>query len=73
MWDDNTDYPPEELWDGPTYTIIYEGYLFDGDTEGFNKHDYNSWDEVKSILENYPSVTVRNNVWGIYLVNGEWC
>lgn len=73
MWDDNIDYPPEEIWNGPAYTIIYEGYLFDGDTEGFNKHDYNNWDEVKSILEDNPSITVRNNVWGIYLVNGEWC
>ena len=44
----NTDYEPEFK-----YTITYEGALFEGDSDGYNEHYTDSWNECVSLLNAY--------------------
>ena len=44
----NTDYEPEFK-----YTIAYEGALFEGDSDGYNEHYTDSWNECVSLLNAY--------------------
>lgn len=56
------------------YTIFYEGYLFYGDSDGLNHHDYDNWREVSSLLNAYGDIiTVKDNEYGVTWENGEWC
>lgn len=55
------------------YTVIYEGYLFCGDSDGLNFHDYDRWDEVNSLINAYGDfITVKDNEYGVTWANGEW-
>ena len=55
------------------YTIIYEGYLFYGDSDGLNFHDCDRWDEVNSLMNAYGDfITVKDNEYGVTWANGEW-
>lgn len=55
------------------YTVIYEGYLFYGDSDGLNFHDYDRWDEVNSLMNAYGDIiTVKDNEYGVSWANGEW-
>lgn len=58
---------------GARYTVSYEGYLFDGDTEGINFHDIDSWEEVYSLMVAYRDIiTVKHNEYDITWEKGEW-
>ena len=55
------------------YTVSYEGYLFFGDNDGLNFHDYDRWDEVQSLMNAYGDIiTVHDNEYGVTWQNGEW-
>ena len=56
------------------YTVSYDCYLFVGDKdEGINRHEYNSWDEVQSLINAYPDVIrVDDNEYGVTWEKGEW-
>ena len=55
------------------YTVSYEGYLFVGDSDGINFHDYDRWDEVQSLMNAYPDIIeVADNEYGVHWKNGEW-
>lgn len=59
------------------YTISYKGYLFYGDSEGWNSHDYDRWDDVVSLINAYGSedgleFEVKDNEYGVTWKNGEW-
>ena len=56
------------------YTVSYEGYLFAGDNEtGFNSHDYDRWDDVKSLMDAYGDIiSVTDNEYGCVWINGVW-
>ena len=55
------------------YTVIYEGYLFDGDNDGLNFHDMDDWNEVHSLMVAYPDdITVHDNEYGVAWSKGEW-
>lgn len=55
------------------YTVMYEGYLFYGDSDGLNMHDYDRWDEVQGLMWAYRDIiTVRDNEYGVTWSNGEW-
>ena len=62
----------EDCFDGARYTITYKGYLFYGDSDGWNEHDYNDWSEVHSLIVFYPEIEVRDNYYGVYFKDGEW-
>lgn len=55
------------------YTVIYDGYLFYGDNDGLNFHDYDRWDEVNGLMNAYGDIiTVKDNEYGVTWANGEW-
>ena len=55
------------------YTVSYEGYLFYGDSDGLNSHDYDKWDDVASLIGAYGDIiTVKDNEYGVTWQNGEW-
>ena len=55
------------------YTVMYDGYLFFGDSDGFNAHDYDRWEDVKDLMAAYGDIiTVRDNEYGVSWSNGEW-
>ena len=55
------------------YTVSYEGYLFFGDNDGLNFHDYDRWDEVQSLMNAYGDIiTVHDNEYGVTWKDGEW-
>lgn len=48
------------------YSICYKGYLFDGDSEGYNVHGYDRWEDTKAIYDAYPDiVSTRDNEYGV--------
>ena len=58
------------------YTLCYQGNCFDGDCDGWNFHDYESWEEVialyDAMIEYYDDVAIRDNYYGVTLQHGEW-
>ena len=55
------------------YTVSYEGYIFVGDSDGLNFHDYDRWEDVASLMGFYGDViTVKDNEYGVAWSNGEW-
>lgn len=56
------------------YTVIYNGYLFYGDSDGENRHDFDRWDDVVSLINAYGDIIiVKYNDCGVVWKNGEWC
>ena len=66
--------PCEYIEEPARYTVMYEGVLFMGDSDGLNCHDYDDWKEIQGILNAYGTdlITVRDNEYGVYLEKGEW-
>lgn len=59
--------------EGSHYKIMYEGYIFDGDTDGLNVHYYEDWSDVKSLLDYYGDImTVEHVISGAVWEDGEW-
>ena len=55
------------------YSIRYEGYLFDGDSEGFNEHGIDKWEDARAIYDAYPDIiSIHDNQYGCTFSNGEW-
>lgn len=74
MYDGSTP-PCEESEPYPVrYTVMYEGYLFEGDkADGLNMHDYDNWDEVESLINAYGDVIeVLDHWYGVHWYKGEW-
>ena len=73
-WDPAPCEQPESDPEGEgEYKVMYEGYIFDGDTDGLNVHYYEDWSEVKSLLDCYGDVmTVEHVISGAVWEDGEW-
>ena len=55
------------------YTIWYKGYLFDGDTDGYNEHDCDKWEDAISLYHFYGDIIhIKDNEYGVNFDNGEW-
>lgn len=55
------------------YSVCYRGYLFKGDSEGYNEHGYDRWEDAKAIYDAYPDiVSIRDNEYGVTFSNGDW-
>ena len=55
------------------YTVIYEGYLFYGDNDGLNFHDFDRWSDVQELINAYGDmIEVRDNEYDVHWKNGEW-
>lgn len=54
------------------YSICYTGIIFYGDSDGYNEHGYDRWEDVISIYYAYPNITIRDNEYGTTFHDGEW-
>lgn len=77
----------ENHWHNVPYTLCYEGFLFDGDTDGWNAHEYDRWEDAVSILNSYKhyveegqmDMYIKHNEYGVTLSYNpnskewEWC
>lgn len=55
------------------YTVWYEGCLFEGDTEGFNEHYYDNWEDVIALYHTYGDmIHIKDNEYGCIFEHGEW-
>ena len=75
----------ETYWEGPRYTVVYEGHLFEGDrVSGINRADFDSFRDADSLLNAYKEgvekgdfwMALRDNWYGVDLqfnpYSGEW-
>lgn len=55
------------------YTVWYEGYLFEGDTNGYNEHDVDSWEEANALYDVYGDmIHIHDNEYGVTFSHGDW-
>ena len=55
------------------YTVWYEGYLFDGDSDGYNEHDIYDWDDAIALYNAYGNmIHIKDNEYGVNFDNGDW-
>lgn len=55
------------------YSIWYEGRLFEGDSNGFNEHGIDRWEDAIAIYDAYPGiVSIHDNKYGSTYANDEW-
>lgn len=59
------------------YKVTYKGYLFYGDTDGWNTHIiHGSWDEIAGLINaygNYDDLELSvTNEYGATWYKGEW-
>lgn len=57
----------------PKYTVGYEGILFEGDTEGWNEHGYDRWEDANALYDAYGDmIHIKDNEYGVTFAYGEW-
>ena len=55
------------------YTVIYEGRLFDDDTDGLNRHGYDSWEDAVALYYTYGDmIRIKDNEYGLTFEYGDW-
>ena len=54
------------------YSVRYKGKIFEDDTDGYNIHHYDRWEDAKSIYDMYPGVSIYDNEYDIIFEDGDW-
>ena len=55
------------------YTVWYKGYLFEGDTDGYNEHGYDKLEDAIALYNDYGDmIHIKDNEYGISFDYGEW-
>lgn len=57
------------------WTVVYEGFLFEGDSDGFNRVDYDRFEDAVSLYNAYRHDTyiiIKDNEYDVTLENDEW-
>lgn len=55
------------------YTVWYKGYLFDGDTDGYNEHGYDKFEDAITLYDAYGDmIHIKDNEYGVSFDYGEW-
>ncbi len=55
------------------YSIRYKGHLFEGDSDEFNEHGIDKWENAFAIYNAYPNiVSIYDNLYECTFSNGEW-
>ena len=55
------------------YTVLYEGYLFEGDADGYNEHGYDKFEYAIALYHAYGDmVHIKDNEYGVSFDYGEW-
>lgn len=70
-------YNEDGIYIGGKYTVSYKGYLFYGDNDGLNFHDYDNWDDVQGLINAYGyeedlDFCVKDNEYEVSWYKGEW-
>lgn len=47
------------------YTVAYTGYIFEGDSDGFNERYADRYEDVSWMLNAYEGVTITDNYYGV--------
>lgn len=54
------------------YTVWYEGYLFEGDSDGLNEHGYDKWEDAIALYVAYGDmIRIRDNRYDVTFEYGE--
>ena len=55
------------------YTVWYNGYLFHGDTDGYNEHGYDNFEDAIALYYAYGNIIhIKDNEYGVRFDYGEW-
>lgn len=55
------------------YTVWYEGYLFNGDMDGYNEHGYDRFEDAIELYNFYGEmIHIRDNKYDVTFEYGEW-
>ena len=56
------------------YTVCYKGHLFEGDTDGYNFHNYDRWEDAIELYYAYPDlhISIKDNEYDVTFEDGEW-
>ena len=55
------------------YTVWYEGYLFVGDTDGYNEHGYDKFEDAIALYHEYGDmIHIKDNEYGVSFDYGDW-
>lgn len=55
------------------YTVWYEGCLFVGDTDGYNEHDIDKWEDAIALYHAYGDmIHIKDNEYDVSFDYGEW-
>ena len=51
----------------------YEGHLFEGDSDGFNEHGYDGWEDAIALYNTYGDmIHIKDNEYDVTFEYGEW-
>lgn len=57
----------------PKYTVGYEGFLFEGDSDGYNEYGYDRFEDAIALYHAYGDmITIKDNEYGVIFSHGEW-
>ena len=63
----------EEYKQEERYTVWYKGYLFDGDLDGYNEHEYDKFVDAIALYNAYGDmIHIKDNEYGVTFDYGEW-
>lgn len=55
------------------YTVSYYGYLFEGDTVGYNTHGYDNINDALALYNEYGDmIQIKDNEYDVVFESGEW-
>ena len=55
------------------YSVCYKGYIFEGDTDGYNEHGYDRWEDAMAIYNAYAGIiSIHDNEYDVTFSNGVW-
>ena len=57
------------------YTVYYKGHIFEGDTDGYNTFNTDSWDDAIGFYNTYGNdteVSIKDNEYDVTFADGDW-
>ena len=57
------------------YTVRYKGYIFQGDTDGWNSFNTDKWEDAIEFYHAYNNTTevsIKDNEYDVVFEDGEW-
>lgn len=56
------------------YTVLYEGRIFEGDTDGLNVRDYDKLEDAIALYYAYgDAIHIKDNQYDVSFDYGDWC